>query len=189
METVIKKGKNEMNYSEILRSGGVIAYPTEAVYGLGCDPWNEKALQRILTLKKRPVEKGVLLIAASFSQIADLIVFPTRWEEMQKYAENHNVTWIFKTQKNKIPAWISGKNENTVAIRITKHQIAKDLASSFGKPIVSTSANVANFPPAKTIAELQKYFGDQLDAIVPGALGNSLTTSEIIDAESFVRLR
>ena len=140
-----------------LKSGSIIAYPTEGVYGLGCDPFNELAVKKLLALKQRLVEKGLILISSDWSQVQHLTQ-PIAEKQLQAIFTTWPgpVTWVFPASQL-APSWICGKHP-TIALRITDHSIAKMLCQQFGKPIVSSSANPEGQPPARTIKEVQQYF-------------------------------
>lgn len=171
-----------------LRQGKVIAHPTEAVYGLACDPFNETAVRRILTLKQRPAEKGFILLAANFEQLEPLLELPEpniltpilkSWPGP--------VTWIFPTRVS-TPIWLSGKH-NSLAVRVTNHPLSSELSFAFGKPLVSTSANPSHRPPAKTATQVRRYFSDDQLLILPGKTSGLKTTTPIYDAMTQQRLR
>ncbi len=170
--------------AKILHAGGIIAYPTEAVYGLGCDPLNEASVLKLLALKKREVAKGLILLASSWSQIEALIAIekiPKDQLVKIKSSWPGPITWIFPAAK-KVPKWITGAYES-VAIIITAHPIAKAICENFGGAIVSTSANVANNSPAKTYDELIAEFGaDVFDMVLVGAVGKLEKPTPIYDA-------
>lgn len=151
--------------------GGVIAYPTEAVYGLGCDPLNQDAVMRLLELKQRPVEKGMILIAARFSQIEGFIQ-PLTAQQHRQLTQTWPgpTTWLLPASTS-APAWITGRHDR-IAIRITAHPLAQALCNIAGQAIVSTSANISQHPPAKTSLTVRRYFADRLDYILTGPLGN-----------------
>lgn len=165
---------------EKLRNGGVIAYPTEAVFGLGCDPDNRSALQRLLTLKQRSPSKGLILIAADVSQLAPYIgsVDEVILQRALKTWPGP-VTWLFP-RANKIEPLLVG-DYTTIAVRVTSHPVVRELCLGFGKPIVSTSANIAGDPPARSVTELKAQFADQLDVIVDGSVNLQAQPSEIRD--------
>lgn len=171
-----------------LHHGAVIAYPTEAVWGLGADPFNEAAVQRILSLKNRPQDKGVILLAADIEQVDFLL------EGLPNAARDElNATWpaavtYLLPHHNRVPAWICGKF-TTVAVRVTDHPVAAGLARAFGGPIVSTSCNPAGAEPARTLAEARVYFGEGDVAYAPGVVGNRANPSEIRDLFSHQVLR
>lgn len=166
--------------ANILKSGGVIAYPTEAVFGLGCDPLNEKAINRILKLKKRPGDKGFIIIASHFRQLENYVESVPE-QTMQEVLKTWPgpVTWIFPAKKT-VSKLLVGADQ-TIAVRVTAHLVAKQLCEMFGGAIVSTSANISNESPARDIATLQRYFDNQLDGIVEGELGSLTKPTEIRD--------
>lgn len=171
-----------------LKEGKTLAYPTEAVWGLGCDPLNEAAFQHILQLKQRPIEKGVILLASDISQIHHLIDdLPQALQEkiMTSWSVEHPnkraITWLLPAHET-IPQWIKG-NHPSVAVRVTRHPLCQALCRAFGGFIVSTSANPAGLIPAKTQYEVENYFNDQVDYLA-GELGSSNEPSMIIDART-----
>lgn len=168
--------------SQIVCSGGVIAYPTEAVWGLGCDPWNEQAVIKLLALKRRAIEKGVILIGGSIDQFDFLLqgLSKNQLTLLQQSWPGAN-TWLVP-HYNKIPYWITG-DHSTVAIRVPGHRLARELCLLTG-PIVSTSANIANYPAAKSRLMVEYYFHNQLDVILNGEIGKSKTPSRICDLET-----
>lgn len=166
--------------ASILKNGGIIAYPTEAVYGLGCDPFNQTAVERLLNIKQREISKGLILIAASWEQVADLVKpIPDVRLAMVQATWPGPMTWLFP-KSHLAPAWITGDHD-TIAIRITAHLIAKNLCASFGSPIVSTSANIAQQPAARDAEAVEKIFGQKIDMILSGEIGRLKNPTEIRD--------
>ncbi|WP_111895995.1 L-threonylcarbamoyladenylate synthase [Acinetobacter sp. MB5] len=172
--------------AELLQHGQVLAYPTEAVWGLGCDPMNQQAFQRILELKQRPIEKGVILLASDVEQVEALLapLESSRQQEIiaswhNRQADERGLTWLLPNQ-DVIPEWITGQHPR-VAVRVTNHPLCQQLCRAFGSFIVSTSANPAGLDPARNFAEAQHYFDDQLNYLT-GDLGLSPLPSRIIDA-------
>ena len=166
-----------------LREGQVIAYPTEAVWGLGCDPWNEQAVLQILRLKQRPVEKGVILIAADIEQVELFLEKLTPEQKQQVVASWMNefapaTTWLVPLTAD-VPKWISGEHSQ-VAVRVTKHMQTQALCRAFGRPIVSTSANPSGEVSAVDAAMVRDYFGDQV-FVFDGATGGATQPSVIRD--------
>lgn len=161
-----------------VRCGGVIAYPTEAVYGLGCDPSRLDAVQRILTLKQRPANKGLILLAADFSQLEPYVlpldkvtqarVFPT-WPGA--------VTWVLPAKATVSPL-IRGEH-TTLAVRVTTHPLCRALCQQLGHPLISTSANVNGQAPARSADAVAAQFGDLLDAVIDAPLGGQQQPTEI----------
>lgn len=173
-----------------LRRGGVIAYPTEAVYGLGCDPSNEQALQRLFALKQRPLTQGVLLIGADFAQVEkyiDLAGLPADALARARATWPGPHTWIFPRAAT-VPAWLAGAHSG-IALRVTAHAQAAQLCRAFGDAIVSTSANRHGDPPARKAADVRAAFGEELAYILDGPTGNLERPTPIRDAISGEVLR
>jgi len=171
-----------------LRQGGVIAYPTEAVWGLGCDPANEAAVYRLLALKQREVAKGLILAAAEVGQIEHLLKGLDATQRERVLASWPGpVTWVLPVGPDFWP-WVRGEHLS-VAVRVSAHAGVRALCRAFGGALVSTSANLARAEPARDEAEVRQQFGDGLAAILPGALGGDLKPSEIRDARSGAILR
>ena len=168
----------------VLRAGGVIAHPTEAVYGLGCDPDDEQAVRRILALKRRPAAKGLILIAADFEQLRPwLLPLGTADLERVRAAWPGPVTWLLPARPE-VPRWLRGDHD-TLAVRVTAHPLSAQLCRAFGKPLVSTSANRASRPPARTALAVRRQLGRRgVDLILNGRLGGSSRPSEIRDLAS-----
>lgn len=168
----------------IIRSGGVIAYPTEAVWGLGCDPWSPRAVDRLLQIKQRPLHKGVILLAANFSQAEFLLEHLSEKQiALLQSTWPGPVTWLIPNKgsdSRRVPDWICGQHP-AFALRVTDHPIAAALAKAVGKPIVSTSCNPNTQPPARNIQQVRKYFASDLDLILSGPLGGNKNPSEIRD--------
>ncbi len=164
-----------------LREGGVIAYPTEAVYGLGCDPLNAQAVLRLLALKNRPMEKGLILIASDFQQLTPFVcpLDPIIMDKINSTWPGP-VTWLLPT-KPETPAWLRGAHD-TLAVRVTAHPQAAALCRAFGGAIVSTSANPGGRKPARNALQVRGYFGDTIDCILSGAVDPRRKPSEIRDA-------
>ena len=171
---------------DVLQQGDVLAYPTEAVWGLGCDPRQEHAFNKILSLKQRPIEKGVILLAENIERVAPLLAqletniqqqIIASWQPLQ--AQQRATTWLLPIS-DAIPPWIYGKHDR-VAIRVTQHALCQQLCQQFDGLIVSTSANPAGLKPAKTAQEVEHYFHQNI-AIFDGALGESPEPSRILDA-------
>jgi L-threonylcarbamoyladenylate synthase len=167
--------------AKLLHKAGVLAYPTESVYGLGCDPRQLEAVQRILDLKGRSHQKGLILIAASIEQVLPWV----RDREQLNTARSSwpgPVTWVFEAAAE-TPSLLC-QADHSIAIRVTDHPVAAALCSAFGGALVSTSANPAGQPPARDQQTIERYFDLQLDGLVSGALGGRKQPSEIRDARS-----
>lgn len=174
---------------EALHRGGVIAYPSEAVWGLGCDPNNSLAIQRILELKKRPVAKGLIVVAANMEQIEGLLA-PLTASQLQQLEASWPgpVTWLIPDPQNLFSSWVKGEHAS-VAVRVSAHPVIQQLCQAFGKPIVSTSANITGHAEIRDRSELVVTFAEIIDYIVPGELGTSDTVSQIRDLVSGAVLR
>ncbi len=164
----------------VLSAGGVIACPTEAVWGLSCDPADEAAVMRLLAMKRRPVEKGLILVGANMAQFDWLFdgldsVALSKMELSWPGA----TTWLVP-HHGRVPPWVCGEFD-TVAVRVSAHPTVRSLCEAFGGPLISTSANAAGAQPAREQFQLWRYFGDQLDDVVPGRLGGNLRPSTIRD--------
>ncbi|TAN05898.1 MAG: Sua5/YciO/YrdC/YwlC family protein [Rhodanobacteraceae bacterium] len=165
----------------VLRAGGVLAYPTEGVYGLGCDPDNHAAFERIFALKRRPPEQGVLLIAASIEQVMPWIAdAPDAAFERARKAWPGAHTFIFP-RSPRVPAWVAGGHPG-IALRVTAHAPSAALCRAFGGPIVSTSANRHGEPPAMSAAGVRRIFGDEPDGVIDAPLGGLDRPTPITDA-------
>ena len=163
-----------------LRAGEVIAYPTEAVYGLGCDPASEPAVRELLSLKARPAAAGLILIADTYERLEPYIRKPSEAQLQPALASWPGpVTWLFPRAAG-VPDWLAGEHE-TVAVRVTAHPVCRSLCAAFGGAIVSTSANPSSAGPARSVDQVRAYFGDALCGIVEGDLGGQAAPSEIRD--------
>lgn len=172
----------------ILRFGGILAYPTEAVYGLGCDPMDGQAVQRLLQIKGRAPEQGLIVIAATLSQLSQwLKPLPAQRETEVLQSWPGPITWLWPVHPH-TPRWLTGKHD-TLAVRITDHPTARALCTHFNGALVSTSANRHGQPPARSAKEVEQLFGKALDAIVDAPLGTRPNPSEIRDALTGAILR
>lgn len=171
-----------------LRGGGLIAYPTEAVYGLGCDPGNADAVRRLLELKLRPQQKGLICIAADFEQVTPWLDQRHRTALARARASWPGpVTWVLRGRR-RVPTLVA-RSDGTVALRVTAHPLANELCRRFGRPLVSTSANPSGASPARDIATIQQYFNGRIDGVLRGELGSSQDVSEIRDGATGRALR
>ncbi|MCK5480362.1 MAG: L-threonylcarbamoyladenylate synthase [Gammaproteobacteria bacterium] len=170
-----------------LEDGGIIAYPTETVYGLGCDPFNGAAVLHLLALKQRDIQQGLVLLGSSFAQLEPLLL-PLTPAVKKRVAKTGPAptTWVLPCLPA-VPAWLSGKH-NSLAIRITRHPVAAALCKRWGGPLVSTSANLHGKRPANNPLAVRKAFNGQLDYILHGDCGSG-RPSEIRDGISGKILR
>jgi len=167
----------------LLHGGGVLAYPTEAVFGLGCDPHDRAAFERVFALKQRPATQGVLLIAADFAQVERSIDFSkvpdTVLDEVRASWPGPH-TWIFP-RSAAVPDWVVGAHAG-IALRVTAHEPAAALCRAYGGALVSTSANPHGRPPAKSAQTVRDYFGDTLAGLLDAPLGAQDRPTTIRDA-------
>ncbi len=170
-----------------LKRGGVIAYPTESCYGLGCDPRNRRAVMKLLRLKGRPQSKGLILIGADFSQLNSYAASLSRGQ-MAKLAPSWPgpVTWLLPVADN-TPPWLRGRH-NSIAVRVTGHPLASRLCKLLGMALVSTSANRSGLNPARTYAACVRAFGREV-MVVPGLIGKRRRPSAIMDLVTDAVLR
>ncbi|MES0873077.1 L-threonylcarbamoyladenylate synthase [Sinimarinibacterium thermocellulolyticum] len=167
---------------DALADGGVIACPTEAVWGLSCDPLDRHAVLRLLDLKQRDWRKGLILVAAAFDDLPDFVELPSHNAMKRATATWPGpATWIFPAAPD-APRWLTGEHDG-IAVRVTAHPLLRALCERFG-PLVSTSANRSGRPPARSITEVRLQFRDTLDAIVPGALGGLAKPTTIRDVQT-----
>lgn len=166
---------------EAVRSGGVIAYPTEAVYGLGCDPLEHVAVRRIIALKQRDAAKGLILIASHIRQLMPFMAeLPPDVLAKLKASWPGPVTWVVPAAES-LPEWLSG-GRSTLAVRVSAHPIVSALCDALGMAIVSTSANKSGQAPARTALSARVQLGEGLDYILPGAVGGLNKPTEIREA-------
>lgn len=168
---------------DVLKNGGIVAYPTESVYGLGCDPFNENAIKRLIELKDRNPAKGLILIASSFEQVRPFLeVLPPELESKIRETWPGAITWLWPTKASTSPL-LRGK-QHTLAVRITAHPLAKKICSLFGGAIVSTSANISGEEAARNYETVSNKIINQIDYIVKGETGSYSSPTEIRDVIS-----
>jgi len=164
---------------QALRNGGVIAYPTESVYGLGCDPDNIESIKRLLALKQRPHDKGMILLASDFAQLVPYLVdIDERLREPVMASWPGPVTWLWPA-KSDVSRWLRGQHD-TLAVRVSAHPVAAKLCEKFSGALISTSANRSNETPARTAKEVHALFPD-LDYVLDAEVGGMDNPSEIRD--------
>ena len=171
---------------QVIRNGGVVAYPTEAVYGLGCDPLNPAAVYRLLEMKKRPVEKGLILIASRLDQLLPFVQFAGDWTDRVKESWPGPHTWLLPAAPE-LPYWING-GRDTVACRVTAHPLASSLCEHVGHALISTSANRSGQRPARTPLEVRLRCPD-VDHVICGKLGDLAKPTSIRVARTGAQLR
>ena len=153
-----------------VKSQGVIAYPTEGVWGLGCDPFSRSAVSKILDLKKRSVDRGLLLVATDIGQFEPFLEGLER-----KYHEELDRDWpgpitYLVPDNGSAPRWVVGKHK-TLGLRVSAHSLIKTLCALTG-PLVSTSANISGLPAIKSADEIEEVFDQEIDYVLDGELGN-----------------
>lgn len=164
----------------IFQSSGVFSYPTEAVFGLGCDPDNQTAVEKILELKQRSMEKGLILIASDFSQVEKYL--QPLSEKQLEFTKPSQTTYIYPALET-APRWLTG-DFNSLAVRISKLPIIQELCKTLDSALVSTSANLSGQEPGRTCAEVDSVFHNKIDAILDGETGDLLTPTVIRDSIS-----
>lgn len=168
-----------------LKSGGVIAYPTESIFGLGCDPSNRRAVQRILRLKGRPQRKGLILVADHFNKLKKYINPLTTQQTEQLHQSWDNQarphTWLVPSARH-CPKWLTGRH-STLAVRVSAHALTAGLSKRSGMALVSTSANRSGCQPAKTTRQCYRVFGNQV-RVIQGLTGRAKKPSKIQDLQT-----
>ncbi len=173
----------------LLKQSKTIAYPTEAVFGVGCDPDCESAVNGLLTLKQRPVEKGLILIAANYQQLQPYVADDRLTAQQKSDMFNHwpgPVTFVIPATEQ-TPPWLTGAFQS-LAVRVTDHPIVQQLCLAYGKPLVSTSANLSGHPPCRTASDVWRQFGIDFP-VLQGKTGGRDNPSEIRDVLSGQLLR
>lgn len=173
--------------AQALSRGAVIAYPTDTIWGFGCDPFNEASVARLLQIKQRPVDKGLILLSSSLLYCESLIEIDAAQRETLRKPVDQPTTWLVRAS-DRCPAWIRG-NHDTVAIRLTDHPLLRYLCEQLYRPLVSTSANRAGRPAARNALVLRRQFAGELDAIVGGFDAGSGKPSRIKSLASGNTLR
>ncbi|MBN1558829.1 threonylcarbamoyl-AMP synthase [candidate division KSB1 bacterium] len=166
--------------ADILRKGGVIGYPTETIYGIGCNALNGAAVERIYQLKNRDRSKAMILIAGDTVQVSELVISIP--EAAEKLIENFwpgPLTIVFEAS-SRLREFAFGKSK-TIAIRIPDSALCLELIKETGFPIVSTSANISGQPSATSAAQVENFFGDQLEVIIDGGPSVDNIPSTVVD--------
>ena len=171
---------------QILVNGGVIAYPTESVFGLGCDPSNEQAIAKILKIKKRTLEMGLVLLTPSIEIVSDWVNMNNKQLKVFSSPSPRPTTYIVPAS-NSAPKWLTVKN--TLAIRLSNDLFIKSICGMLGLPIISTSANLHGEQPCRSANEVEKIMGSQLDYIVFKNTGPFNNPSTIVDLSSGKTIR
>ena len=172
--------------ADVLRHGGLIAYPTEGVFGLGCLPDDAQAVARLLDLKRRDAAKGLILIAAEAAHFDGWIELAAG-ESIPDPDPAHPVTWIVPPGP-KVDPLLRGEHAG-IAVRLTTNPVAHAICTAVGSPITSTSANLSGQPVVRDHDELHRQFGTLVDYLVPGDCGPASGPSEIRDFATGTVLR
>jgi L-threonylcarbamoyladenylate synthase len=163
--------------AHIIRLGGVIAYPTDTIYGLGCDPYNAAAVARINSIKQRPKNKQFILLAGDIEQVRSLLSI-TREQENIITANNEPTSWVVSASEQ-APAWLTD-NSHMLTIRITRYHVVKCLCQALGHAVISTSANMSGKKPAMNSLQLHRYFQQNVDRILLADKAQLTKPSKII---------
>lgn len=169
--------------ADIIKNGGLIAYPTETVYGLGADPHNTEAIQKIFTAKGRAEDKGIILLIRGVDDLSVLVrtVSPTAQILIEAFWPGP-LTLVFRANPDLSPALLGGRD--TVALRHSSSPIATELLTALGGPLTSTSANRSAEPPARSAIEVENTLGDHLDRILDGGPSDSTIPSTLVDVST-----
>ncbi|XOV80068.1 MAG: Sua5/YciO/YrdC/YwlC family protein [Aestuariibacter sp.] len=167
-------GLTEAQLIEAFNTGALFAYPTEAVFGFGCDPDNEQAVTELCALKQRSLAKGLILIADNYSRLLpyvndNAIPMDRRTEIFSSWPGA--ITWLLP-KSDLAPNWITGEFTQ-IAVRVTTHPVVKELCQLFEKPLVSTSANISGQPPICTVQQARQQFADKVICIAGSTEGRA----------------
>lgn len=167
-----------------LKSGAIIAYPTETVWGLGCLPNHQTALKQLANIKQRSINKGFILVSPQIEYCLPYIDSNFHEQAIRDIAQNKikPTTWL-APKSRQLSSLVSGQF-NTVAIRISPHPFIENICQSLQSPLISTSANMHSRPSLNTDLLVQKFLGHKLDQIIHGYNNGSGLASSIVDLES-----
>ncbi|HLQ84602.1 MAG TPA: L-threonylcarbamoyladenylate synthase [Salinisphaeraceae bacterium] len=173
--------------ARVLRAGGLVAHPTEGVWGLACDPHNSQAVRRLLAAKQRDPAKGLILIADRAALLAPYVAANAAAWQRACASWPGPSTWLLPAHSS-APVLITG-GQARIALRVTAHPVAAALGRAFGGALVSTSANISKRPAALHAWQVRAWLGSWLDAMIGGRLSNPGQPSTITDAETGIRIR
>lgn len=167
---------------DALLNHGVIAYPTEAVFGLGCAPYDEVAVRKLLTLKQRDISKGLILIAANYSQLLDYVDDKKIGQDVRFKVLSHwpGHTTLLLPARPDVPRFLRGDHD-LIAVRVTAFEPARQLCKALDTALVSTSANLAGEQPCTTAAQIEQVFGQRVDWVMDAPVGNAQQPSTILN--------
>jgi len=168
-----------------LENGEIISFPTETYYGLGVDPFNNNAVERLFSLKKREKNKAILLLVGDYQSIKDLALsIPEIYLPLIQKFWPGPLTLLFPAGKNINPLLTGGTGN--IGIRVSSHPVAKDLLKVWKRPITATSANISGRPPASTVNNVSQYFKKSISCILDGGQSNCTNPSTIVGVENDV---
>lgn len=165
-----------------IRGGGIVACPTEAVYGLHCDPLDGDAVARVIDLKGRSAAKGLIVLAAGMDQLEPYVDLPDAARERLAATWPGPVTWVVPARPG-LPSWVTGERPS-VAVRVTAHPVAAALAATAGTALISTSANRSGLDPARDPLGVRRAFGHAVDVVLHAPTGGRAGPTEIRDLAS-----
>lgn len=168
----------------VIRAGGLIACPTEGVWGFACAPEADMAIARLLALKRRDRGQGFIVVAASLEQVRPWLSAPQ--DMLRELREPADVTWVVPATSEAPPAVRGGRGG--IAVRVTRHALLRALCIAVG-PVVSTSANISGAPPVRDRHMARRVFGRKLDMVVAGESGSLGGPTEMRDLLSGEILR
>ena len=165
---------------DVIREGGVVAYPTESCFGLGCNPRHYTGVKKILMLKRRSASKGLILIGADYSQFSPYVKnLPDELITKMASSWPSSTTWLVPAA-SWVPSWLKG-NSDKIALRIPAHRLARQLCRYCGHALVSTSANRSGQRSARHAIHVRRIFSNTVDFIVDAKCGTADRPSTIID--------
>jgi L-threonylcarbamoyladenylate synthase len=167
---------NPFDASEIIKNGGNAIYPTEGIYGIGCDPFNKSSVENIFDIKGRDLTKNFIILASNIKYLKRII--DNNLFKNKALIDGSFTTWVVPTNKD-CPLWLS--TNKSIAIRITNHPVVDELCENIGGPVISTSANCSNQKYTDNITAIENIFDGKIDCIVKGQLGNEKKSSMIKD--------
>ncbi|MDC0948698.1 L-threonylcarbamoyladenylate synthase [Gammaproteobacteria bacterium] len=163
--------------------GGVIAYPTESCFGLGCNPRSISGLRQIIALKRRRPEKGMIVLIGDVQDLSQLCPpLDTSTLQMLSQSWPGAVSFILPARAD-LPSLLHG-GTRCIAVRLSAFEPARRLARAAGGTLVSTSANLSSRPALRYAGEVRRLFGSRLDGLVVGRCGDATRPSRLIDATS-----
>lgn len=164
----------------IVIEGGVVAYPTETIYGLGVDVFNNRAVKKIFDLKKRDYGLPISILISNHNMLKELVTdIPERAEVLMRHFWPGPLTILFEVNDSFPKSLVT--NTGKVGMRISSHPIAAALVERVGRPITTTSANLSGYPPSLNIKHVQKFFANRLAAIIDGGEALPSRGSTVVD--------